>query len=146
MAREPQLQETDMLEQTLQIPTEQQDPQTPEADELTAYTFNELLDLNYRLQAELQRRQAAELGAHKEKTRQLARALGITVEQMFGFNPIPASPRTPRGTRPPKQPIKVAFRDPLNADNVASAKGPKPDWLKNYLGQGRDIEEFRVQE
>ena len=146
MAREPQLQETDMLEQTLQIPAHQQNPQTPEADELTTYTFNELLDLNSRLQAELQRRQAAELEAHKEKTRQLARALGITVEQMFGLNPTPASARAPRGTRPTKRPIKVAFRDPLNADNVAPAKGPKPAWLKNYLDQGRDIEEFRVQE
>jgi DNA-binding protein H-NS len=146
MAREVQLQETHMLEQTLQIPTDQQSPQIPEADELTTYSFNELLDLNYRLQAELQHRQAAELEAHKEKTRQLARALGITVEQMFAFNTTPTSPRAPRGTRPPKQPIKVAFRDPLNADNVASAKGPKPDWLKTYLEQGRDIEEFRVQE
>jgi DNA-binding protein H-NS len=135
-----------MLEQTPQIPTQQQNPQTPEADELTTYTFNELLDLNCRLQAELQRRQAVELEAHKEKTRQLARALGITVEQMFGINPTADSPRAPRGTRPPKRPIKVAFRDPLNADNVAPAKGPKPAWLKNYLEQGRDIEEFRVQE
>ena len=134
-----------MLEQTLQIQTQQQ-PQTQESDELTAYSFNELLDLNYRLQAELQRRQAVELEAHKEKTRQLARALGITVEQMFGFNATPTSPQAPRGTRPPKRPVKVAFRDPLNADNVASAKGPKPDWLRNYLDAGRDIEEFRVQE
>ena len=146
MARDLQLQETDMLEQTPQIPTQQQNPQTPEADELTTYTFNELLDLNYRLQAELQRRQTVELEAHKEKTRQLARALGITVEQMFGFNPTPDSPRAPRGTRPSKRPIKVAFRDPLNAENVARAKGPKPAWLKNYLEQGREIEEFRVQE
>ena len=146
MRREPQSQETNMLEQTLQIPTHQQNPQTPEEDELTTYTFNDLLDLNFRLQAELQRRQAVELEAHKEKTRQLARALGITVEQMFGFNTTPASPHAPRETRPPKQPIKVAFRDPLNADNVAKAKGPKPAWLKNYLDQGRDIEEFRVQE
>ena len=146
MARELQPQETDMLEQTLQIPAHQQNPQTPEADELTTYTFNELLDLNFRLQAELQRRQAVELEAHKEKTRQLARALGITVEQMFGFNTAAASPQAPRSTRPPKQPIKVAFRDPLNTDNVATAKGPKPAWLKNYLDQGRDIEEFRVQE
>ena len=145
MAREPQLQETDM-EQTLQIPAHQQNPQTPESDELTAYTFNELLDLNYRLQAELQRRQAVELEAHKEKTRQLARALGITVEQMFAINTTPASPHAPRGTRPPKRPSKVAYRDPLNADNVAPAKGPKPAWLKNYLEQGRDMEEFRVQE
>jgi DNA-binding protein H-NS len=135
-----------MLEQTLQIPPQQQDPQTPEADELTTFTFNELLDLNFRLQAELQRRQTVELEAHKEKTRQLARALGITVEQMFDFNPTADSPRAPRGTRPPKRPIKVVFRDPLNADNVAPAKGPKPAWLKNYLEQGRDIEEFRVQE
>jgi len=146
MARELQPQETDMLEQTLQIPAHQQNPQTPEADELTAYTFNELLDLNFRLQAELQRRQAVELEAHKEKTRQLARALGISVEQMFGFNTTPASPHAPGGTRPPKRPIKVVFRDPLNADNVAPAKGPKPAWLKNYLDQGRDIEEFRAQE
>jgi DNA-binding protein H-NS len=146
MAREPQLQETDMLEQTLQTPTHQQNPQTPEADELITYSFNELLDLNFRLQAELQRRQAAELEAHKEKTRQLARALGITVEQMFGFNTTLTSPHAPRGTRPPKQPIRIAFRDPLNAENVATAKGPKPAWLKNYLEQGRDIEEFRVQE
>ena len=29
---------------------------------------------------------------------------------------------------------------------LASAKGPKPAWLKNYLDAGRDIEEFRVQE
>ena len=135
-----------MLEQTPQIPIHQQNPQTPEMDELTAYTFDELLDLNCRLQAELQRRQAVELEAHKEKTRQLARALGITVEQMFGLNAAPASPPAPRGTRPPKRPVKVAFRDPLNADNVASAKGPKPDWLRNYLDAGRDIEEFRVQE
>jgi DNA-binding protein H-NS len=135
-----------MLEQTLQIPSHQQNPQTPEDEELTAYTFNELLDLNSRLQAELQRRQAAELEGHKEKTRQLARALGITVEQMFGFNTTLTSPQAPRVTRPPKRPSKIAFRDPLNADNVASAKGPKPDWLKNYLAQGRDIEEFRVQE
>ena len=146
MARELQLQETDMLEQTPQIPAHQQNPQTPEVDELTTYTFNDLLDLNFRLQAELQRRQAVELDAHKEKTRQLARALGITVEQMFGFNTTLTSPPAPRGTRPPKQPIKVAFRDPLNADNVATAKGPKPAWLKNYLDQGRDIQEFRVQE
>jgi DNA-binding protein H-NS len=146
MARELQPQETDMLEQTLQIPTQQQNPQTPEGDELTTYTFNELLDLNYRLQAELQRRQAAELEAHKEKTRQLARALGITVEQMFGFNITLTSPHAPQGTRPRKQSVKIAFRDPLNADNVASAKGPKPVWLKNYLEQERDIEEFRVQE
>ena len=146
MARELQPQKTDMLEQTLQIPAHQQNSQTPEADELTTYTFNELLDLNYRLQAELQRRQAAELGAHKEKTRQLARALGITVEQMFGLNPTADSSRAPRGTRPPKRPIKVAFRDPLNTDNVAPAKGPKPAWLRNYLDAGRDIEEFRIQE
>ena len=146
MARELQPQETDMLEQPLQIPTHQQNPQTPEEDELTTYTFNDLLDLNFRLQAELQRRQAVELDAHKEKTRQLARALGITVEQMFGFNATPASPRASRGTRPPKRSVKVAFRDPLNADNVAPTKGPKPAWLKNYLDQGRDIEEFRVQE
>jgi DNA-binding protein H-NS len=135
-----------MLEQTLQIPAQQQNPQTPEADELTQYTFNELLDLNFRLQAELQRRQAVELEAHKEKTRQLARALGVTVEQMFGFNTTPASPHAPRGTRRPKRPSKIAFRDPLNTDNVAPAKGPKPAWLKNYLEQGRDIEEFRAQE
>src|SRR5271166_3141088 len=146
MARVLQLQETDMIEQTLQIPAQQQNPQTPEMDELTTYTFNELLDLNCRLQAELQRRQAVELEAHKEKTRQLARALGITVEQMFGFNTTQASPHAPRGTRPPKQSVKVAFRDPLNADNVASAKGPKPTWRKNYLDAGRDIGEFRVQE
>jgi DNA-binding protein H-NS len=146
MRRDPQPQETNMLEQTPQIPTQQQNPQTPEADELTQYTFSELLDLNFRLQAELQRRQAAELEAHKEKTRQLARALGITVEHMFGFNSTPASPHAPRGTRPPKRSVKIAFRDPLNTDNVASAKGPKPDWLKTYLDQGRDIEEFRVQE
>src|SRR5271167_1158017 len=104
MARELQPQETHMLEQTLQIPAHQQNPQTPERDELTTYTFNELLDLNFRLQAELQRRQAVELEAHKEKTRQLARALGITVEQMFGFHAVPAQRRAPRGTRPPKQP------------------------------------------
>jgi hypothetical protein len=65
---------------------------------------------------------------------------------MFDFNRTADSPRAPRGTRPPKRPIKVVFRDPLNADNVAPAKGPKPAWLKNYLEQGRDIEEFRVQE
>src|SRR5208337_3305881 len=97
MPRESQLQETDIMEQTLQIPTQQQNPQTPEEDELTTYTFNDLLDLNFRLQAELQRRQAVELEAHKEKTRQLARALGITVEQMFGFNTTLSSPRALRG-------------------------------------------------
>lgn len=145
MARKLQ-QETDMLEQTPQMPTHQQHPQSPEGDELTTYTFNELLDLNYRLQAELQRRQAVELEAHKEKTRQLARALGITVEQMFGFHATQTPQGAARGTRPPKRPAKVAFRDPLNADNVASAKGPKPDWLKTYLDQGRDIEEFRAQD
>ena len=79
MARELQLQETDMLEQTPQIPAHQQNPQTPEVDELTTYTFNDLLDLNFRLQAELQRRQAVDLEALR----------------------IPAKPPTDSGINPP---------------------------------------------
>lgn len=122
-------------------------PPAPETDELDSYSFEELLDLNQRLQAQLKKRQDLEVQAHIEKTRLLAKTLGISVEQMFGFHA--AAPglhqhRTARSsTRPPRT---IAYRDPSNPGNVASTKGPKPQWFKDFLANGGDPETIRVHE
>ncbi|WP_305038198.1 H-NS histone family protein [Caballeronia sp. TF1N1] len=36
------------------------------------------------------------------------------------------------------------YRDPANQFNTWSGRGRKPDWLRKYVAEGRDIEEFRI--
>jgi len=133
MARKPQEKPMENLPE-LQYPNQ-------EESGLKSYSFQELLDLRNEVDQEIQERQSAELASHREKTLALAKALGITIEQMFGIGQkATRKPRSGDG----KSPRTIGYRDPANPDNVASMKGPKPAWLKAYIDQGRDPEEFRI--
>lgn len=39
---------------------------------------------------------------------------------------------------------EVKYRDPANAGNTYGGRGKRPDWLRKYLEQGRQLEEFAV--
>lgn len=38
----------------------------------------------------------------------------------------------------------IKFRDPNNPDNTWGGIGKRPNWLREYVEAGRDVEEFRV--
>ena len=38
----------------------------------------------------------------------------------------------------------IRFIDPANPDNTWKGIGPRPQWLREYVEAGRDVEEFRV--
>lgn len=127
------------MDQKPEISEALQNPEIQEQDELTAYSFDELLNLNTRLQAEIQRRQVQELESHREKTLALANALNMSIEQMFGINQPKGragrKPRTDKG-----QPLPPKYRGPNGEE--WSGKGLAPRWIRD---SGKDKSEFLIQ-
>ncbi|MCE0094775.1 H-NS histone family protein [Klebsiella pneumoniae] len=38
------------------------------------------------------------------------------------------------------------YRDPANPFNTWVGRGKRPDWLKKYLDEGRELSEFEIAE
>ena len=90
----------------------------------------------------------------RSKLTQLARAEGYSIEELFGG----AAGRGEGATRGPKagktatrksaaKGSKVApkYRNPDNPAETWSGRGKQPRWLAAYTGQGRSLDEFKIQ-
>ncbi|GHA85519.1 H-NS family nucleoid-associated regulatory protein [Cognatilysobacter bugurensis] len=91
----------------------------------------------------------------RNKLTQLARAEGYSVEELFGTGSSSRGEGAPRGPKAGKAAArksaakgsKVApkYRNPENPDETWSGRGKQPRWLAAYTGQGRSLDEFKIQ-
>lgn len=93
----------------------------------------ELNELAKNIDKELKQREIEELKHAKAQIRELAASIGMTPEEVLGFE---SAKRTTAGE--PK------FRNPDNPDQTWTGKGKRPNWLNEALAQGRPLEELRV--
>lgn len=56
-----------------------------------------------------------------------------------GFEFVPLSPE-----KAPKGPAR--YRDPANPFNTWTGIGKRPEWLRQYIAQGRALSEFEIKE
>lgn len=61
----------------------------------------------------------------------------VPIRRKIEFVPL-HSEKSPKGD--PK------YRDPANPFNTWSGKGKRPDWLRKYIEEGRNLSEFEIGE
>lgn len=82
-----------------------------------------------------------QIGKRKEvvaEIRQLAASIGCTVE-LTDISTGNAAGSVRRGSKVP-----VKYRDPENPMHQWTGRGVQPNWLRELIGQGRSLDEFRV--
>lgn len=94
------------------------------------------------------------LATVRSKLTQLARAEGYSIEELFG-GAAGRGEGTTRGLKAGKTAArksaakgsKVApkYRNPDNPAETWSGRGKQPRWLAAYTGQGRNLDEFKIQ-
>ena len=70
--------------------------------------------------------------------KQLAASIGYSVE-LTEISPENAAGSTRRGSKVP-----VKYRDHDNPKHQWTGRGVQPNWLRELIGQGRSLDEFRV--
>lgn len=98
-------------------------------------TFDALLDLKSRVDAEVAKRSSTELEALKERIELVARSQNVTVQDLF--KPLPKERK--------KREFPVRYRDPDNPDNTWTGMGKPKKWLQQKLDAGHQVEEYQVQ-
>lgn len=104
----------------------------PQERPIETLTFDALLDLKMRVDAEVSLRSADELEALKQRLLLVASSTGVEVEDLL---------------KPPKKKreFTVRYRDPENPENTWTGMGKPKKWLQEKLDAGHSMEEFAVQ-
>jgi DNA-binding protein H-NS len=107
--------------------------------DVAAYSFEELQDIKRIVDAEIDARKAHEMEALRVKVSESAQSLGVTIEELFGFQTAVRAKRVTKHVRG-KQPAK--YRGPGGEE--WSGKGPAPKWMKPLLAKGKKKEDFLI--
>ncbi|SAL84911.1 regulatory protein [Caballeronia choica] len=91
---------------------------------IDAMSDEQLSEIRDTIDAEMKRREARKTREARKQIVELAQAHNIDLSSLSGQKP--------------------KYRDPKNQFNTWSGRGRKPEWLRAYLAEGRDIEDFRV--
>lgn len=98
-------------------------------------TLEELRQLKQQIADLLPKREKEARDEALRQIREIAKSVGVSVDELLGGKP--------------SNPIKlktapvILYRDPGNAENAWSGRGPRPRWLKAALDAGKTLEELR---
>jgi DNA-binding protein H-NS len=107
--------------------------------DVAAYSFEELQEIKRTVDAGIEARKAHEMETLRMKVTESAQSLGVTIEELFGFQTAARPKQATKHVRG-KQPAK--YRGP--ADEEWSGKGPAPKWMKPLLAKGKKKEDFLI--
>ncbi len=93
----------------------------------------ELLSLQDKIFAELDRRTKQERDEAIRKIRSIADEVGLSLDELVSSQKGKA-----------KSKAQVKYRDPNNPENTWAGRGRKPRWLEQALEQGKKLEDFAV--
>lgn len=101
--------------------------------DLQALNFVELKDLLAQIQVEIGQREKAEKAEAKSKILELARAHGLSLDDLFKS-----------GEEKAKKPVEAKYRHPTDVSQTWSGRGRKPLWLQALLDQGKTLKELAI--
>ncbi|OVE50423.1 H-NS family nucleoid-associated regulatory protein [Chromobacterium violaceum] len=101
--------------------------------DLQALSFVELKDLLAQVQAEIGQREKAEKAEAKSKILELAKAHGLSLDELFK-----------QAETKVKKPVEAKYRHPADASLTWSGRGRKPLWVQELLDQGKTLEELAI--
>ena len=102
-------------------------------------SFDELLKMKERIDAEIALRHGSEIENLKSKVMAVASTLGVSLAELFGIKSEPPAERRS------KRHAKIKYRDPGQPENTWTGKGRPPKWMQAKLDQGATKNQFQVQ-
>ena len=100
--------------------------------DFSQYPLTRLIDLQQKLQAEIDARKAVEMEAFRAEANEKALALGLSLEDIFGLKKLDKR----SGPQAPK------YKGPNG--ELWSGRGPNSKWMKPFLEQGKTKEDFLI--
>ncbi|OQS11655.1 KorB protein [Chromobacterium violaceum] len=101
--------------------------------DLQALSFIELKDLLAQVEAEIGQREKAEKAEAKNKILELAKAHGLSLDELFK-----------QAESKVKKSVEAKYRHPTDASLTWSGRGRKPLWVQALLDQGKTLEELAI--
>lgn len=101
--------------------------------DLQALSFVELKDLLAQVQAEIGQREKAEKAEAKSMILELAKAHGLSLDDLFK-----------QAESKVKKPVEAKYRHPTDGSQTWSGRGRKPLWVQELLDQGKTLEELVI--
>jgi DNA-binding protein H-NS len=105
----------------------------------SSYSFEKLLETKKDIDAEIDSRKAMEIEGLRQKVKESARALGVSIEELIGFS---GTRRKKRETKHPRGPQPAKYRGPNGEE--WSGRGPSPRWRKPLLAKGKTKGDFLI--
>lgn len=116
--------------------------------ELGSLSLTELRRLQSKVETEIRRRSDTARRDLIKRMQKMAAEQGLSLDDVLGGAPI-EKPASKQGKSPkvakPKKTAKVSvikYRNPANPDQGWSGRGRKPQWVHDWLAQGKPIEEL----
>ena len=97
-------------------------------------SYKELLQLQTKIAATLEKRKADEKSAVKRKMMELAAASGFELDELVGSK---------RGVRKGST-VAPKYRHPKDPKVTWSGRGRQPRWIKEALAKGKKLESFAI--
>jgi DNA-binding protein H-NS len=107
--------------------------------ELSAYSFEELLEIKRNVESEVESRKTKEVEDLRAKVAESAQTLGISIEELFGLR---TQQRGTRQTKHPKGKQPAKYRGPNGEE--WSGRGPAQKWMKPLLVKGKTKADFLI--
>ncbi len=100
--------------------------------ELSKLDFTQLVALRADVEAEIKRRESEEKSKAKKQIIELARAYGLSVEEVLGK------------TGGVRKPVEAKYRHPVSPELTWTGRGRKPVWVQEWISSGKALEALAI--
>ncbi|QEL54466.1 H-NS histone family protein [Chromobacterium paludis] len=100
--------------------------------DLSKYDFTELVALKADVENEIKRREVEEKSKAKKQILELARAYGLSVEEVLSK------------AVAVRKPVEAKYRDPKNPEQTWTGRGRKPAWVQAWVDSGKSLEDLMI--
>lgn len=126
-----------------------------EPRDLSKYSATELARLAKRVEAEIARRASTTKKDVLREVHKIAAKAGISIEELFGSPAAVKAAPAPKG-RPGRKPGakkaagrktvgEAKYKNPANEAQTWTGRGRKPQWVQDWLAQGKPLAELEIQ-
>ncbi|MBA4707571.1 H-NS histone family protein [Aquitalea aquatica] len=101
--------------------------------DISNLSFTELVALKSDVENEIKRRESEEKSKAKKQIIELAKAYGLSVEEVLG-----------KVGAVVRKPVEAKYRHPESAELTWTGRGRKPVWVQELLAAGKTLEDLAI--
>lgn len=108
---------------------------------LSSYNLNELKGLQSDIEKAIKERGQQEVHAAREQIMEIAKNLGVSLEDLLAGGGGKSSSKSKGGT---VAKVDAQYRNPADSSQVWSGRGRKPGWVVNTIENGGKLEDLKI--